>query len=90
LHGRTQDEIQQRADELVGWIEAGRLDVRIGDRFPLGDAATGPVSPEDCTVRHTAGENTGNRSGATFYPGHRTGQLHTASDPCITGDGGDG
>jgi NADPH2:quinone reductase len=38
-HARTQDEIQRRADELVGWIDDGRLDVRVGDRFPLADAA---------------------------------------------------
>lgn len=38
-HAVTADEIQQRADDLFGWIDAGQLDVRIGARFALSDAA---------------------------------------------------
>jgi NADPH2:quinone reductase len=38
-HVSTQAEIQRRADDLFGWIGSGRLDVRIGARFPLRDAA---------------------------------------------------
>lgn len=38
-HATTADEIQQRADDLFGWIHAGDLDIRIGARFSLSDAA---------------------------------------------------
>jgi len=38
-HITTQAEIQHRADDLFGWIGAGQLDVRIGTRFDLQDAA---------------------------------------------------
>lgn len=38
-HVATQAEVQRRADDLYGWIADGRLDVRIGARFPLADAA---------------------------------------------------
>jgi NADPH2:quinone reductase len=38
-HANSQAEIQQRADDLFAWIAAGRLDVRIGGRFRLEDAA---------------------------------------------------
>ena len=38
-HTTTQEEIQRRADDLFGWIGAGELDVRIGARFALRDAA---------------------------------------------------
>ena len=33
------DEIQARADDLFAWHAAGELDVRIGERFALSDAA---------------------------------------------------
>lgn len=32
-------ELQQRCDEMFGWIQSGKLDVRIGHRFELADAA---------------------------------------------------
>lgn len=35
----TTDELQRRADDLHGWVADGRLDVRIGARFALADAA---------------------------------------------------
>lgn len=38
-YASTPDEIQARADDLFGWHAAGDLDVRIGERFPLADAA---------------------------------------------------
>jgi len=38
-HVATQAEVQRRADDLYGWISGGRLDVRIGARFALADAA---------------------------------------------------
>jgi NADPH2:quinone reductase len=38
-HTVGQAEIQRRADDLFAWIEEGRLDVRIGARFPLAEAA---------------------------------------------------
>ncbi len=38
-HVTSQGEIQRRADDLYSWIGAGSLDVRIGARFPLAEAA---------------------------------------------------
>jgi NADPH:quinone reductase len=38
-HTTTQAEIQRRADDLFGWIADGELDVRVGARFDLHDAA---------------------------------------------------
>ena len=38
-HIATTDELRGRADELFGAVLAGRLDVRIGARFPLAEAA---------------------------------------------------
>jgi NADPH2:quinone reductase len=35
----SQAEIQARADDLYEWIGAGRLEVRVGARFPLAEAA---------------------------------------------------
>ena len=32
-------DVARRAGDLFGWIEAGKLDVRIGKSFPLRDAA---------------------------------------------------
>lgn len=36
---RTHAEMQNRADELFGWLASGDLDVRIGARYALRDAA---------------------------------------------------
>ena len=36
---RTHSEMQCRADDLFGWVAAGELDVRIGARYALRDAA---------------------------------------------------
>jgi NADPH:quinone reductase len=35
----TRDELLRRAGDLFSWIDAGELDVRIGERFPLEEAA---------------------------------------------------
>jgi NADPH2:quinone reductase len=35
----TRDELLARANELLGWVERGELDVRIGAEFPLAKAA---------------------------------------------------
>ena len=37
-HTATRAELEQRANELFGWIAEGRLDVRIGARFPMSEA----------------------------------------------------
>ncbi len=34
----TREELVSRADDLFGWVAEGKLDVRIGARFPLQDA----------------------------------------------------
>ena len=38
-HITTRAEIQRRADDLFRWMDAGRLELRIGARFDLADAA---------------------------------------------------
>ena len=38
-HVTTREELRGRADELFALVAAGRLDVRVGARFPLADAA---------------------------------------------------
>ena len=38
-HTTTPAEIQRRADDLFAWIGEGALDVRIGAKFDLQDAA---------------------------------------------------
>ena len=38
-HATTAEEIQQRADDLYAWHRAGDLDVRIGARYSMSDAA---------------------------------------------------
>ena len=35
----TRDELDTRAAEVFGWIVSGQLDVRIGARLPLSEAA---------------------------------------------------
>ncbi len=35
----TRPELEARANDVFGWIAAGRLDVRVGARIPLADAA---------------------------------------------------
>lgn len=38
-HITTQQEIQRRADDLFGWVADGRLQIRVGARYALRDAA---------------------------------------------------
>jgi NADPH:quinone reductase len=49
----TRDELLSRADDLFRWIGQGRLDVRIGGRYPLGQAAR---AQEDLAARRTTGK----------------------------------
>ena len=35
----TREELESRANELLGWVQSGKLDVRIGAEFPLAEAA---------------------------------------------------
>jgi NADPH:quinone reductase len=49
----TRDELLARAAEVFGWIAEGRLDVRIGARYPLEDARR---AHEDLAGRRTTGK----------------------------------
>jgi NADPH2:quinone reductase len=49
----TRHELLHRADEVFGWIADGRLDVRIGARYPL---AEGRQAQEDLAARKTTGK----------------------------------
>ena len=35
----TREELLQRANDVLGWVQSGKLDLRIHGRFPLSDAA---------------------------------------------------
>ena len=39
-HTATRAELEDRANDLFGWIAEGRLDVRIGARFAMSEART--------------------------------------------------
>jgi NADPH2:quinone reductase len=52
-HIATPEEFRWRCDELFAAITAGRLDVRIGGRYPLADART---AHEDLEGRRTTGK----------------------------------
>jgi NADPH2:quinone reductase len=47
------EELQQRSGDLLRWIAAGQLNVRIGGRYPLADAAR---AHEDLAARRTTGK----------------------------------
>jgi NADPH:quinone reductase len=49
----TRAELLERAGEVFGWIASGELDVRIGGRYPLEDAAR---AQEDLQARRTTGK----------------------------------
>lgn len=49
----TREELLSRTNELFDWIAAGKLDVRIGGRYPLADAAR---AHEDLQSRRTSGK----------------------------------
>ena len=46
-------ELRARAAELLGWVATGRLDVRIGHRYPLQEASR---AHEDLQARRTTGK----------------------------------
>src|SRR4051794_36846393 len=52
-YGQTGDELRSRAGELLEWIAAGELDVRIGGRYALEDAAR---AQSDLESRGTTGK----------------------------------
>jgi NADPH:quinone reductase len=35
----TTEELRTRAEDVFGWLAAGKLEVRVGGRYPLADAA---------------------------------------------------
>jgi NADPH:quinone reductase len=47
------DELRWRAREVFGWIAGGELNVRIGGRYPLADAAR---AQQDLAARRTTGK----------------------------------
>lgn len=49
----TRDELLSRTDDLFRWIGQGKLDVRIGGRYPIDQAAR---AHEDLAARRTAGK----------------------------------
>jgi NADPH:quinone reductase len=49
----TRDELLERAGDVFGWIASGELDVRIGGRYPLEEAAR---AQEDLQGRKTTGK----------------------------------
>jgi NADPH:quinone reductase len=49
----TREELLRRAGDLFGWIADGTLTVRIGGRYPLGEAAR---AHEDLAARRTTGK----------------------------------
>jgi NADPH2:quinone reductase len=49
----TREELRSRADELLGWVADGSLDVRIGGRYPLADASRAHA---DLASRRTTGK----------------------------------
>jgi NADPH2:quinone reductase len=46
-------ELRWRAREVFDWIASGELDVRIGGRYPLADAAR---AQQDLAARRTTGK----------------------------------
>jgi NADPH2:quinone reductase len=50
---RTREELLERAEAVLGWIAEGRLDVRIGGRYPLEEARK---AQEDLAGRATTGK----------------------------------
>ena len=49
----TREELEARAGEVLGWVAQGKLDVRIGGRYPLADARQ---AHEDLEARRTTGK----------------------------------
>ncbi|MEO3781836.1 quinone oxidoreductase [Actinocorallia sp. B10E7] len=49
----TSEELRTRAEDVFGWLAAGRLDVRVGERYPLAEARR---AHEDLEARRTTGK----------------------------------
>ena len=49
----TREELLERAGDVFGWIEAGKLEVRIGETYPLAEARR---AQEDLQARRTTGK----------------------------------
>lgn len=49
----TREELMARTDELFGWIAAGKLQLRIGATYPLGEAGR---AHEELAARRTTGK----------------------------------
>lgn len=49
----TTEELRTRAEDVFGWLAAGKLDVRVGGRYPLAEARR---AHEDLEGRRTAGK----------------------------------
>jgi NADPH2:quinone reductase len=49
----TREELLERSNDVFSWIEDGKLDVRIGGRYPLADAAQAQA---DLAARKTTGK----------------------------------
>jgi NADPH2:quinone reductase len=49
----TREELLDRAREVFGWIAEGKLQIRIGGRYPLADARR---AHEDLEARRTTGK----------------------------------
>ncbi len=49
----TREELEQRAGDVLNWIAEGKLDVRIGERYPLEDARR---AHEDLEARRSTGK----------------------------------
>jgi NADPH2:quinone reductase len=49
----TREELEQRAGAVLGWVADGTLDVRIGGRYPLAEAAK---AHEDLEARRSTGK----------------------------------
>ena len=52
-YGQFGDELRRRAGEVLEWVAAGELDVRIGARYPLAEAARAQA---DLESRQTTGK----------------------------------
>ena len=52
-YGREGEELRMRSADFLGWVAAGELDVRIGARYPLEDAARAQA---DLASRATTGK----------------------------------
>lgn len=53
-HVATTQELRQRAAQVLGWVDDGLLDVRVGARYPLADSA---AAQSDLEARRTTGKS---------------------------------